>query len=172
MTDAPRVPGSGMSGSDAPANAPLDPFDEPDDEIFEVPKDPITARGVAIVSGRIVIGLVGIGVAIVTVVGSSLVPLPGIRLTPPSTVITPVPTAQQLVCPGAVVRLADASGKGATTASAIGEPASAFSSSTGSVNSTPLAVSDANSGGTAAAPAVISTPPNQSNPTEQLLLGA
>ena len=170
MTDAPRIPSPGTPGSGAPGVAPLDPFDEPDDDIAETPKEAITARGVAIVSGRIVIGLVGIGVAIVTVVGSSLVPLPGIRLTPPSTVITPVPTAQQLVCPGAVVRLSDASGKGATTASAIGEPASAFSSSTGSVNSTPLAVSDANSGGTAAAPAVISTPPNQSNPTEQLLL--
>lgn len=168
MTDAPR--------GDAPANDFLGSFnafdepDEPDADIVEPPKEPITARGVAIVSGRIVIGLVGIGVAVVTVVGSSLVPLPGIRLTPPSTVITPVPTAQQLVCPGAVVRLADASGKGATTASAIGVPETRFYSSTGAVNASSLTASDANSGGSSAAPTVISTPPNQSNPTEQLLL--
>lgn len=160
MTDAPR--------GDAPAN---DPFAEPDDETMnDARPKPLTVRGVAIVGGRIVIGLVGIGVAMVAVVGSSVVALPGIRATPPSIVVTPVPTAQQLVCPGAVLRLADASGKGATTASAIGRATTRFYSSTGSVDSTPLAVTDASTGGTASAPAVISTPPNQSDPTEQLLL--
>ena len=165
MTDVPRT--------DPPSDtAPTrDPFVEDVDETTSnTPTKPITARGVAIVSGRIVVGLVGIGVAVVTVVGSSVVPLPSIRATPPSIVITPVPTAQQLVCPGAVLRLADASGKGATTATAIGVAATRFSSSTGSVDSTPLAVTDASTGGTASAPAVISTPPNQSDPTEQLLL--
>jgi hypothetical protein len=134
---------------------------------------PITARAVAIVSGRIAMGVIGIGVAVVTVVGSSVVPLPSIRVTPPSTVVTPVPTAQQLVCPGAVLRLADPFGKGATKASAVGNAATRFYSSTGSVTSTPLTTSDASTGGTAAAPAVISTPPSKSDPTApQLLSGA
>jgi hypothetical protein len=165
MTDAPRTDPPTDS---APMGGPF--VDDDDDETTALPSNPITARGVAIVSGRIVIGLVGIGVAIVTVVGSSVVALPSIRSTPPSVVVTPVPTAQQLVCPGAVLRLADASGKGATTASAIGAPATNFSSSTGSVDSTPLEVTDSSTGGTAAAPAVISTPPSTSDPTAQLLL--
>jgi hypothetical protein len=144
-------------------------FPEQDDEVIEA-KAPITARGVAIVGIRVVAGFVGIGVAVAVVAGASLLPLPTVGSTPPSEIVTPVPTAQQLVCPGAVLRLADDFGQGATTASALGVPNTRYASSSGPIDSTPLSQSDASTGGTAAAPSIISTPPNQTDPTEQILL--
>lgn len=144
-------------------------FPEQEDDYVQTRK-PVTARGVAIVGARVVTGLVGIGIAAATIAASVLVPLPGIRVVPPSTVITPVPTAQQLVCPGAVLRLSDETGQGATTVSAIGRPDVDYVSSTGSIDATPLTASDASTGGTSAAPIVVSTPPNQADPTQQLLL--
>ncbi|CAN5215416.1 hypothetical protein BH11ACT4_BH11ACT4_02340 [soil metagenome] len=143
----------------------------PEQEVDYVdPRKPVTARGVAIVSARVVTGLIGIGIAAATIAASALLPLPVIRAVPASTVVNPVPTAQQLVCPGAVLRLSDETGQGATTASAIGKPGTSYLSSTGSVDARPLSVSDASTGGTPAAPLVISTPPNQADPSQQLLL--
>lgn len=146
-----------------------DIFPEQEDDLPE-PRKPVTARGVAIVSARVVTGLIGAGIAVVTIAASALLPLPSIRSTPPSLLVTPVPTAQQLVCPGAVLRLADESGAGATTASAIGQPDTRYFSSTGSIDASPLTESDASTGGGASAPTVISTPPDQADPTQQLLL--
>ncbi len=148
----------------------LDPplFPEQDDALE--PAVPLTARRVAIAGARVVTGFVGIGVAFVMVAGSALLPLPTVTVTPPSAVITPVPTAQQLVCPGAVLRLADETGQGASTASAIGAPSIEFFSSTGVVEATPLDVSDASTGGTSSAPTLVSTPPDAADPTEAVLL--
>lgn len=146
-----------------------DIFPEQEDDSLETRK-PVTVRGVAIVSARVVTGLIGAGIAVVIIAASALVPLPSILSTPPSQLVTPVPTAQQLVCPGAVLRLADESGAGATTASAIGQPDTRYFSSTGSIEATPLTESDASTGGSASAPTVISTPPDQADPTQQLLL--
>lgn len=146
-----------------------DIFPEQEDDLPEARK-PVTARGVAIVSARVVTGLIGVGIAVVTIAASALIPLPSIQSTPPSLLVTPVPTAQQLVCPGAVLRLADESGAGATTASAIGQPDTRYFSSTGSIDASPLTESDASTGGSASAPTVISTPPDQADPTQQLLL--
>lgn len=144
-------------------------FPEQEEDVVE-PRPPVTVRGVAIVGARVVTGLIGIGIAAVTIAASVFVPLPGIHALAPSEVITPVPTAQQLVCPGAVLRLADETGKGATTASAIGRPNTDYRSSSGSINATPLATSDASTGGTVSAPIVVSTPPDQNDPTQKLLL--
>lgn len=144
-------------------------FPEQDDD-FVQPRKPVTARGVALLSARVVTGLIGIGVAAATIAAASFIPLPTTRVIPPSEVITPVPTAQQLVCPGSVLRLADETGQGATTASAIGTPDVEYFSSTGSSDATPLDQSDASTGSTSAAPVVVSTPPDQADPTQQLLL--
>ncbi|MEP6481852.1 MAG: DUF5719 family protein [Rhodoglobus sp.] len=144
-------------------------FPEQDDD-FVAPREPVTARGVAIVSARVFTGLVGIGIAAVVVVASALLPLPSITAKPPSTIVTPVPTAQQLVCPGSVLRLADETGQGATTSSAIGRPTTNYSSSTKSIEAIPLEQSDASSGGTSSAPIVVSTPPDTTHPTQQILL--
>lgn len=144
-------------------------FPEQEDDLPETRK-PVTVRGVAIVSARVVTGLIGIGIAAVTVAASVLLPLPSIQSVPARQVVVPVPTAQQVVCPGAVLRLADETGQGATTSSAIGRPDTRYSSSTGSIDATPLEQSDASTGGTAAAPTVVSTPPDAADPTQQLLL--
>lgn len=142
---------------------------EQEDEVVET-RTPLTARRVAIVGVRMVAGVVGLGVAGAAIVASAILPIPTVTSTPPSVLVLPVPTAQQLVCPGAILRLADDTGQGATTASAIGRPTTRSASSSGSVDSNPLAQSDASTGGTAAAPSVISTPPNPADPSEVILL--
>jgi len=135
-----------------------------------VTRAPLTAKRVAIVGVRMVAGVVGLGVAVATVAASVLLPLPTVSSTAPSVLVTPVPTAQQLVCAGSVLRLADDTGQGATTSSAIGLPSVRSDSSSGAVDSVPLSQSDASTGGTNAAPLVISTPPNPADPTEVILL--
>lgn len=136
----------------------------------DAPKRVITARGVAVVGVRVVAGAIGIAVAGAVVAASALLPIPTVRSEPASQLVTPVPTAQQLVCSGSILRLADDSGAGATQASPIGAPAVRYDSSSGAVDSTPLDQSDAGTGGTGQAPTVISTPPNQADPAEQILL--
>lgn len=147
-----------------------DSFFPDDEEDVRTPRQPVTFRGVAIVGARVVTGAIGIGVAAVAIAASTLVPLPSITAVAPSVLVTPVPTAQQLVCSGSVLRLADDSGQGATEASALGIPRLDAASSSGSVDRAPLERSDADSGGTPAAPVVVSTPPNPADPTERILL--
>ncbi|HOB57420.1 MAG TPA: DUF5719 family protein [Rhodoglobus sp.] len=158
-----------MSDTELPPAAQPDLFPEQEDEVVAT-REPLTARRVAIVGVRLVAGVVGLGVATVTIAASVLLPLPTVSSTPPSTLVTPVPTAQQQVCPGAVLRLADDTGQGATTSSALGVPTTSSASSSGSVTRSPLQQSDASTGGTAAAPVVISTPPNAADPAEVILL--
>lgn len=149
---------------------PEEPDIFPEEEEERRERRPVTARGVAVVGVRVVAGAIGIGVAAAALAASALMPLPTISATPASQLVTPVPTAQQLVCSGSILRLADDAGQGATQASAIGGPTVRYDSSSGAVDSTPLEQSDAATGGTAQAPAVISTPPNAADPTEQILL--
>lgn len=131
---------------------------------------PLTARGLAVVGGRVAAGTIGVGIAVVAIVASALLPIPTVGSRPASVLVTPVPTAQQLVCSGSFLRLADDAGEGATQASAIGRPAVRYDSSSGSVESVPLEQSDAGTGGTVQAPSVVSTPPNAADPSAQILL--
>ncbi|MGV8896758.1 MAG: DUF5719 family protein [Rhodoglobus sp.] len=143
----------------------------PEQEELETSKRrPVTARGIAIVGGRAAVGLVGIGVAALTIAASTFLPLPTVQSTAPSTLITPVPTAQQLVCPGGILRLASDSGQDATLASGLGPAAVRSGSSSGSVESVDAANSDAGTGGTSSAPTIISTPPDAADPTQRVLL--
>jgi hypothetical protein len=145
-------------------------FPEQHDDDVPTKRAPVTARRVVIAGARVVAGAVGIGVAVVTIAASALVQWPTVSSVPPSLVVVPVPTAQQLVCSGGLLRLADDIGQGATTSSAIGAPGIRYSSSSGSVDVTYLEQSDASTGGTTSAPAVISTPPNSADVAEQILL--
>lgn len=129
-----------------------------------------TARTVAVVSTRVLTGVVGIAVAITVVGAAELMPLPTVRASAPSQTVVPVPTAQQLVCPGAVLRLSNDAGQGATTSTAIGIPDASYAASSGSVEAAPLSLSDASTGGTEAAPTVISTPPSPATQTDRILL--
>ncbi|MDO7881147.1 DUF5719 family protein [Salinibacterium soli] len=147
-----------------------DPFVDQPDEDFRESRAPVTVRGVAIVGARVVTGAIGIGVAAAAIAVAALVPLPRVASQAPSELVVPVPTAQQLVCAGPLLRLSDESGQEATQASPIGVPELASDSSSGAVTSDPLDQSDAGSGGTDAAPRVISTPPNEADPSERILL--
>lgn len=146
-----------------------DLFPDQDDDL-RAPRQPVTIRGVAIVGARVVTGVLGIGVAVVAIAAAGLLPLPSVTAVAPSVTVIPVPTAQQLVCSGSVLRLSDDSGQGATQASALGIPRLDAVSSTGSVERSPLEQTDADSGGTSSAPIVVSTPPDPADPVEQILL--
>ncbi|MCU1411454.1 MAG: hypothetical protein JWR04_2161 [Rhodoglobus sp.] len=142
--------------------------DEPESEARRT----VTAKGVVVAGARTVAGLVGIGVAAVTIAAAVLLPLPTIGSTPESMTVTPVPTAQQLVCAGSVLRLADDSGEGATTVSALGRPDLDAAASEGEVSTTEVEVSDAATGGTSSAPVVVSTPPSDGATESALVSGA
>jgi hypothetical protein len=163
VRDIPEEPsGEFLGGED-------DLFPEQDD-LETSTRAPITARGAAIVGARVFTGLVGIGVAAATIAASALLPLPTVSSTPASSLVTPVPTAQKLVCPGAVLRLSDETGEGATIPSALGRPVTRYASSSGTAEATPFELSDAGTGGTAAAPELVSAPPNPADPGDRTLL--
>ena len=139
---------------------------------IESPEKRGALRTATVISGRVVLGLVA-AVAIAVLVGTAiLLPLPSIRSGAVSTVVTPVPTTRQLVCPGGLLRLASASGKGATTVSAIGAPRIVSSALPGSVLARAFAVTDAGTAGGSAAPQLLSTPAIVAGTTPPLLAGA
>ncbi|MDQ1563216.1 MAG: hypothetical protein QOI14_167 [Actinomycetota bacterium] len=116
------------------------------------------------VSVRVITGIFMVAVVAVVLAAASMVPLPSVPASSavrgaPSTVVTPIPTAEQLVCPGGLLRLASASGKGATKASSLGVAATDAGASSGSVTSSAFSTSDAGTGGSAAAPQLLSSPP-------------
>ena len=131
-----------------------------------------TARTAALVSARMVLGALGVVVAAGTIAAVTLLPLPSVSEQPPSELVDPVATAQQLLCPGAFLRLADETGQGATTSSPVGRATVERDATTGTVQATPLAQSDASgSGGTASAPTVLESPPNEADPNAAVLVG-
>ena len=142
------------------------------DEPEAVERRPLTARAVALAGARGVAGLIGIGVAAVTIAGAVLIPFPTVGSTPASMTVTPVPTAQQLVCAGSVLRLADDSGAGASTVSALGSPELRAAASDGDVSAEPVEASEASTGGTSSAPTVVSTPPQAADATTSALVSA
>lgn len=165
MSDSPgfiEEPSGGMTSDDT-----FFPENEPEQRPTRAP---VTVRGVAIVGARVVTGAIGIGAAIATIAAAALLPLPTLGTTPVGVVVTPVPTAQQLVCPGALLRLADDSGQGATVSSALGSPSVTFDAGQGRATRVAVENSDASTGGTGQAPAIISTLPDEVDPTALLLL--
>ena len=143
------------TGDEFETDAAFPEQDEP--EVSE--RRTLTARGVAVAGARTVAGLVGLSVAAATIAAAVLIPLPTIGSTPTGLTITPVPTAQQLVCAGSVLRLADDSGADATSASALGSPEVSAAASNDQATASPVETSDAATGGTPSAPSVVSTPP-------------
>ena len=126
-----------------------------DDAEAPAAKAKITARGAAIVGVRVVAGTVGLAIALAAIAGATFLPIPSYTATPPSVEVTPVPTAQQLVCPGALLRLGDETGQSATTASSLGAPSLRSGASAGEVTTTGLQQSDAGTGGTPSAPSLV-----------------
>ncbi|HEV7948560.1 MAG TPA: DUF5719 family protein [Glaciihabitans sp.] len=134
------------------------PLDHADDAPEEDLRRPRKLKKAAIAGARVVTGVLGIVVAAGTIAAATFLPLPNVESSAPSAVITPIATDQQLVCPGALLRLSDASGAGASTASALGAAGITAGASPGSVGATPFAATEAGTGGTAAAPHVLTAP--------------
>jgi Family of unknown function (DUF5719) len=158
--------GPAISGLPAPVQPPtraIDPtgevFVEPDDEDLspeEAPKGN-ALRTAGVVSARAVLGIVCIAVIGATISAASLIALPSVGTSAVSKTIDPVPTSQQLVCPGGLVRIATASGKGANTSSSLGDPSVVGGASPGTVDPSSFPLSDAGTGKTLAAPRRLTT---------------
>jgi hypothetical protein len=114
-----------------------------------------TLRSATRISARVVVGILAIAVAGATIAAAALVPVPHVTASVPSSIVKPVPAAQQLVCPGGLLRLSNAEGTSATTPSAIGRASVTSASTTSEPTSTPFSSSDAGTGGTASAPVLL-----------------
>jgi hypothetical protein len=132
---------------------------EIEDVAEPVVKPPRTARGVALIGARIVTGAIGTVVAAVVIGAAVLVPFPNHVVKPASRLVTPVPSAQQRVCAGPLLRLGDDAGQSATTISSVGAPAVRYSQTTGSATRAPLASTDSTSRVT---PDLLTLPPDAS----------
>jgi len=120
----------------------------------EEPKARVSARSVAIWGARATGGAVAVGVAV-------FVTVPSWAVTPPLVVVEPEPAAQILVCPGALLRLADDAGENASAATPIGgRPFVDFVVDAGDVSRAAIAQSDAGTGDSPLAPQVALVSPN------------
>ena len=80
-----------------------------------------TGKGAVVIGVRGLIGIIGGAVAATVVVAATVITGPVHTLTPPSAAIAPVPTAQERVCPGPLLRLGDDAGQSATIATSVGD---------------------------------------------------
>jgi hypothetical protein len=152
-----------VAADDGPLESPVAP--EPEERRGAL-------RTATVVSARVILGFITVAVIAVAVAAAILLPLPSFGAAAVSTVVTPVPTVQQLVCPGGLLRLASASGKGATTASAIGAPRVVSAAVPGSVDESTFAESDAGTAGGPAAPRLLSVSPVGAGAAPPLVGGA
>jgi len=117
-----------------------------------------TGRGAVVVGVRGLIGIIGGSVAATAVVAATVITGPIYTLTPPSASIAPVPTAQERVCPGPLLRLGDDAGQGATIATSVGDADVAFQSVPAEATVGQLPATDNPSG---IAPRVLVLPPGE-----------
>lgn len=88
-------------------------------------------RRFAVAGARGVLGLFGIGVAIVSIAAATWLPLPVLGTGPSSMVVAPVASTQQRICAGPILRLGDESGQDATTAISVGAATVTSAATTG-----------------------------------------
>jgi len=175
MTDNEFTPDESSALPDEPTGAEF----EDDNLLTKAPEPesstrrPLSAQAAAAVGARVVVGVVGIGVAAAAVLGSTFLDLPSTTATPASELVIPVPTAQQLTCPGPLLRLSDDSGAGASTVFTLGQAVTRFSSTAGAVEQSRIVASDAQPGESVAEPLVLSVAPDaQSADSIERLSGA
>ena len=133
-----------------------------------VVKAPRTARGVLLVGARVLTGMIGVGVAVVSIGAAVLLPLPSHGVVPSSRLVTPVASAQQRICAGPLLRLGNDAGQAATSVSSVGRPAVSYSQSIGAATLAPLASTDSTTG---VAPDLLTLPPG-SGTSSPLLSGS
>lgn len=138
----------------------------PAEETIDEVTTPRAPRRGFVVGARVVTGTVGVAVAAVALVVAGLLPLPTYTAEPASVLVTPVPTAQELVCPGGILRLGDVGGQDATTATAIGRATVTSQATNGDVEAEALEAP----AGDAAAPQSIRTAPAASTDASPVLL--
>lgn len=131
------------------------------------PTAPRRARGVLLVSARVVAGLIGVAATAATVLAATILPLPEHVATPPWTSVTPVPAPQQRACAGPVLRLGDDTGASATVASAVGTPQVRHLATGGTVDESRIGQTEEPSGRSAA---VITLSPDGADSELQPLL--
>ena len=141
-----------------------------DDDEQREQKPKRTAKGAAIVGVRVLAGTIGIAVAVATIAAAALVPLPTVAIGPVPVSITPVATAQQLVCPGSLFQLGDETGQDATTASSIGAASVAFDSTSGAVTASPLEDATAEIDGGTREPVVLNSPVGDTSVDDDVLI--
>jgi len=90
----------------------------------------VTRREVAVVAGRTTAGVVVAALAAAVAFASTFIVPPTWSATAPSLTAVPTAAPQQLVCPGGLLRLASDTGEGASTASPIGVPRTAWAADT------------------------------------------
>ncbi|MEJ1230307.1 MAG: DUF5719 family protein [Galbitalea sp.] len=146
-------------------------LDTPDSDSEAMPR-PSARRTATVISGRIVLGLVAVGAIALVAGAAAFLPLPSVAARPLSTVVVPVPVAQQIVCPGGLLRLASTSGDNASSVSALGRPTPTSGAVPSRVEARPFARSDAGTGGTGAAPLLLTTQPGLVGSAAPLLGGA
>lgn len=78
------------------------------------------ARRFVVAGARGVLGLFGVGIAAASLAAATFLPLPTLGTGPSSTIVKPVPSAQQRICAGPILRLGNESGQDATTAISVG----------------------------------------------------
>ena len=122
---------------------------------------PGRARRAAVVGLRVVAGTVGIIASVALIGAVGLLPLPSHRIAVPTVTVTPDPTDQLRVCPGALLRLGDESGQNANTPSSLGAPTVTGGGIGADLVSQPITLSDADTGGGPSAPDELTIPPSQ-----------
>ena len=133
---------------------------EVEDVAEPVAKSPRTARGAVLLGARILTGMIGVGVAAVTIGAAILVPLPSHQVTPVSRLVTPVASPQKRVCAGPLLRLGDDAGQAATAVSSVGKPEVRYSQSAGNATRAPLPSTDSTTG---VAPDLLTLPPRSTS---------
>lgn len=116
-----------------------------------------TKRGVAMTSGRIIAGIVGIGVAAVTIAAAGRLELPNLTIEPQSVLVTPVAGDQSVVCPGPLLALAQ-NADAATALGSFGSAAVEFAGGETTPTTTDLAAPDNTSGTGDGGPLQVSVP--------------
>ncbi len=128
-------------------------------------------QGVARESARAIAGITGVAIAALAIAGATWLPLPTFTVTPPSSTVAPVSTAQERTCPGPLLTLASNSGA-ATGVASFAPPAPVYGTSNGAdVQTRPLTPVDNTSGQSNGTPITL-TVPAPAGSASQSLVGA
>lgn len=122
------------------------------DDATEYEPEATPARRRVHPGARVLAGTLGLVLAAATISTAALAPLPSVTATPANVVITPVPTAQQLVCPGSFLRLGNRNGQDATDSVPLGNTALVYATTAGEIDDEALSP-------TTGAPRVVTTVP-------------